>query len=189
MALERYMALIERFPLRPIRDEAQYEAASELLKELTLRYEDLAADEMDYFDALSQFIASYEGQQHRIDVSDVTPLAAVKFLMEQHEMSTADLGRVLGSRSAASMILSEERELSKAHIRALAAHFSVDASLFLGTEPQRCTTDLECIRSWSGVRPETDRDRGNIWTITQGKAPRGRRVAPFAYGFEQKMAG
>ena len=54
-----------------------------------------------------------------------------RFLMEQNDMKPADLGRLLGSRSAASMILSGKRALSKTHIRNLATHFKLDASVFL----------------------------------------------------------
>ncbi len=46
-------------------------------------------------------------------------------------MNVSDLGKVLGNKTAASLVLSGKRELSKAHIRKLAARFKVDPGLFL----------------------------------------------------------
>jgi antitoxin component HigA of HigAB toxin-antitoxin module len=46
-------------------------------------------------------------------------------------MSSADLAKVLGNKTAASLILNGKRELSKAHIRSVAARFKVDPGLFL----------------------------------------------------------
>jgi antitoxin component HigA of HigAB toxin-antitoxin module len=46
-------------------------------------------------------------------------------------MSTADLGRVLGSSGLASQIVLGRRQLSKTHIRILSRHFKLDANYFL----------------------------------------------------------
>jgi antitoxin component HigA of HigAB toxin-antitoxin module len=51
--------------------------------------------------------------------------------MEERGMTPSDLGDVLGSRPAATMILKGQREMSKAHIRAAAAYFSVSPAVFL----------------------------------------------------------
>ena len=45
-------------------------------------------------------------------------------------MTVADLGRVLGNKTAASLVLSGKRQLSKSHIRRLAARFKVEPGLF-----------------------------------------------------------
>ena len=46
-------------------------------------------------------------------------------------MSESDLGRLLGDRSLGHRILAGERELSKAHIRTLAAHFRLNPAALL----------------------------------------------------------
>ncbi len=47
-------------------------------------------------------------------------------------MNAADLSRILGtSRNLGAMILRGERQLTLAHVRTLAKHFSVSADLFL----------------------------------------------------------
>ena len=185
MAFEGYMALVKRFQLRPIRDEAQHKAAIEMVRELAIGYENLGLDEMDYFDGLSQFVADYEAQHHKMDLSHLTPLDVLKFLMAENQMSTADLGRVLGSRSAASMVLSGERELSKAYIRLLSDRFGIDAGLLLGA---KAPSNMDVDRSdlWSRVTQETDAGR---WTVTQSRAPQSKAVFQFAESFEYRMAG
>ena len=45
-------------------------------------------------------------------------------------MKPADLGRLLGNRSLASLILHGKRGLSKTHIRILADRFKVEPGLF-----------------------------------------------------------
>ena len=51
--------------------------------------------------------------------------------MEESGMTQADLGRLLGNRAVASLILNGHRQLSKTHIRKLANHFKVSPALFL----------------------------------------------------------
>lgn len=46
-------------------------------------------------------------------------------------MNESDLGRLLGDRSLGHRILNGERELSKVHIRTLAAHFSLNPAALL----------------------------------------------------------
>ena len=60
-----------------------------------------------------------------------TPLQILHHLTEAHDLSASDLGRILGSRGLGTLILNGKRELSKTHIRLLAAKFGVSAALFL----------------------------------------------------------
>lgn len=56
---------------------------------------------------------------------------ALRFLLESHGMSASDLGRLLGDRALGTRILNGKRELSKAHIKTLAAHFQVSPAVLL----------------------------------------------------------
>ena len=85
-----------------------------------------------YLDTLTILVEVYENQRHEIDLSGMTPVDALKYLMEQHGISGRDLGRLLGQPQLGAKILRGKRELSKAHIRTLAERFGVDAGLFLG---------------------------------------------------------
>jgi antitoxin component HigA of HigAB toxin-antitoxin module len=51
--------------------------------------------------------------------------------MEEHGMNESDLGRLVGDRSLGHRILTGQRGLSKAHIRTLAEHFSLDPAALL----------------------------------------------------------
>jgi antitoxin component HigA of HigAB toxin-antitoxin module len=46
-------------------------------------------------------------------------------------MTESDLGRLLGDRSLGHRILAGQRDLSKVHIRTLAAHFALDPAALL----------------------------------------------------------
>ena len=129
-----YLDLVRRFPLRPIRKEAEYDQAIEILKDLVSRADrpGLTAGESDYADALGQFIDVYEQANYRIEHVLKTPIERLKYLIEQQGMNTTDLGELLGSGPGqASLILNGHRQLSKSHIRKLADHFKVSPALFL----------------------------------------------------------
>jgi HTH-type transcriptional regulator / antitoxin HigA len=64
----------------------------------------------------------------------MTPLEVLKYLMEQNDLSTTDLGYAVGSRGLASEILNGKRGLSKLIIQKLSVKFSVDPGLFLGEQ-------------------------------------------------------
>jgi HTH-type transcriptional regulator / antitoxin HigA len=55
----------------------------------------------------------------------------LKYILEESGMTQAELGKLLGNRSLASLILNGHRQLSKTHIRKLADHFKVSPALFL----------------------------------------------------------
>jgi HTH-type transcriptional regulator/antitoxin HigA len=131
-AKDSYLELVRKFPLVPVKTEAQYDAALSFLKKLAVRDEaTLDAGESAYLDALTQFVEDYEERHHQIDTSGMEPIDALKFLMAENGMKPADLGRLLGNRSIASQILNGKRGLSQRHIRILADRFKVEAGLFI----------------------------------------------------------
>jgi len=135
---DSYFDLVRQFPLVPIKSERQYDAAVEFLQRLAIRNEStLDSGERAYLEALTRFVEDHEQQHHRIEVDDLSPLDALKYLMNENGMKPVDLGRLLGSRSLASQILNGKRELSKTHIVAVARRFSVEPGLFLNEGPER----------------------------------------------------
>ncbi len=129
---DSYFDLVRQFPLVPVQTEKQYDAALAFLTPLAVRAENrLDSGEKAYLAALSQFVEDYERDRHRIDTAGLSPLETLTYLMRQNAMRPVDLGAVLGSRSLASQVLNAKRELSKAHILALAAHFRVAPGLFI----------------------------------------------------------
>lgn len=124
-----YAALVRILPPRPIHDDAELANTVEMINHLAGH--DLNADQKDYLEALSTFVETYEDKHYPIDDSHITPLDALKFLLEEHGMNGSDLGWLLGTRTLGPAILRGERQLSKAHIKKLAEYFKVEPGLFL----------------------------------------------------------
>jgi HTH-type transcriptional regulator / antitoxin HigA len=126
------MKLVREFPLRMIRTAREYASAAEMIDRLAVQPEgSLTAGEQDYLDALTLLVAAYDEEHFELAARKVRPIDFLKYLMNERGMNTADLGRLLGNRGLASLILNEKRELSKTHIRVLADHFNVEPGLFL----------------------------------------------------------
>jgi HTH-type transcriptional regulator/antitoxin HigA len=125
-----YTALCQRYVPRPLHDDDDYAAARQAIEPL-LGFEDrLNADQVDYLEAVSSFIEAYD--QERVKWPKGTALDTLKFLLEQHEMSAADLSRILGSdRSLGPKLLRGERRLTVGHIRTLARRFNVEPGVLL----------------------------------------------------------
>jgi len=123
-----YNGLCRMLPPRPIHDKADFENVTEITD--AMAGHKLSPDQDDYFDLLSRLIEDYE--KDRLDTPKVSGLAALQHLLDAHDMSAADLARLLDvHRTLGGMILRGERQLTLAHVRTLAKHFSVSADLFL----------------------------------------------------------
>jgi len=64
-----------------------------------------------YLDTLSTLVEVYENEHHAIVARGVSPIEALKFLMEEHGMIAADLGTELGDRTLGSKTLRGERKI------------------------------------------------------------------------------
>jgi antitoxin component HigA of HigAB toxin-antitoxin module len=96
---------------------------SELLGRIT-------PDQADYLEAVRSFIEAHD--RERVKWPKGRPAATLKFLLEQHDLSAADLSRVLGSdRSLGPKLLRGERRLTVDHIRTLARHFHIDPGVLM----------------------------------------------------------
>ena len=127
-----YLALIDTFPLRPLRSERDYDTAVTVLDALAVRQEgSLDPGEQDYLDTLTMLVEAYDREHYDIHTGHHDPLTMLKYLMQESGMTQADLGRLLGNRALASLILNGHRRVSKSHIRKLADHFKVSPALFL----------------------------------------------------------
>ena len=132
-----YLALVRRFPLRPIRSDADYRRASAVLDHLAVRDEEsLDPGERDYLETLEMLIEAYDSKHVTIGDEQRTPREWLKSLMAAAGTTPAELQRVLGiSQPQVSLILSGKRGISKASIPRLAAHYHVDPSVFIETRP------------------------------------------------------
>jgi HTH-type transcriptional regulator/antitoxin HigA len=123
-----YLRLIQGFPLRPIRSEAELDRAIALINRLLDR-DDLDAAEADYLDVLGDLVEKYEEVHYPMgDVSDGKMLA---FLIEQKGVKQADVARATGMMtSTICEVLKDRRQLTRAQIAKLAAYFHVEPGVF-----------------------------------------------------------
>ena len=125
---DTYMELVLRCPLKTIKTRQEHAAASAMISELMGRKLDSGSS--DYLDTQIVLVTKYDDD--REPISDfANPRDAMRALMKANNLTQADIGRLIGSDSAVSMFLNGSRELSKKHVKALAAHFKVEPGLLL----------------------------------------------------------
>lgn len=98
-----------------IKTESDYDAA---LKEIDLLWgspEDTV--EGDRLDVLLVLVESYESKHHPVDPPD--PIEAIKFRMEQMNLTRKDIEPLIGSRGRVSEVFNRRRPLSLPMIRRL----------------------------------------------------------------------
>lgn len=96
--------------IRPIRSEADYDAA---LREIAVYFErepKPGTKGADRFDVLAALIGAYEDKHWPVEPLD--PVEAIRYRMEQAGLTQAKLAVLLGSRSRASEIMSRRRPLT-----------------------------------------------------------------------------
>lgn len=115
--------------LRPIKSENQYEKALARVYNLMQKNLRPASKESDELEILSILIKEYENE--RYPVPKPNPLEAIKFRMEQMNMSESQLAEILGYRSRKSEILSGKRKLSLSMIRKLNEILRIPADVLI----------------------------------------------------------
>ncbi|RCK41413.1 type II toxin-antitoxin system HigA family antitoxin [Thalassospira profundimaris] len=115
------------YALKPIKTEADYEAAMELVENLWDAKP--GTPEADQLEVLGILIDQYEAQQYPIAAPDA--VEAVLFYMEQNGLERAELGKLLGSRSRASEFLNHKTSLSLTQIRKLNEVWGIPADVLI----------------------------------------------------------
>src|SRR5436190_11985998 len=77
---DRYLDLVRRFPLRPLRSDADLDAAVAVV-DLLLDREELTPPEQDYLDVLGDLVEAYE--EEAIPIKAVSDAEMLRFLIEQ----------------------------------------------------------------------------------------------------------
>ena len=129
---KKYMGLINKFALMPIRTKSQLKQAASIIDELSDRLNSLSTDERAYFDVLCELVKSYESK-HCQPTIKMTAAEALKYLMEANNLTLTDLAPIVRHKSHLSAFLSGSRGLSKANALKLAEMFKVSPKLFLQT--------------------------------------------------------
>lgn len=124
-----YKELMDRHPIRPIRDDTGYQNACEVLYQL-IKIQRMTKDQSDYFDLLSDQIKKYEDENYPIHIENNDPIENIKSLMDDHNLSANALGRILGSPELGSRILNRKRKLNVTHIQNLSEYFNLVPGYF-----------------------------------------------------------
>jgi HTH-type transcriptional regulator/antitoxin HigA len=119
--------------LKPIRSEADYEAA--LAEVERLWGAKSSTPEGDRLEVLATLIDAYEAEQHAIDPPD--PIEAIKFRMDQQGLTRKDLESMIGTRTRVAEVLNRKRGLSINMIRRLHAQLGIPADVLI--RPSRKT--------------------------------------------------
>lgn len=109
--------------IRPIRDEADYDAALAAIDGLMGAEPD--APEADRLEVLVTLVEAYEARLWPVDTPD--PVSLIEHVMEARGFRQKDLAAVIGSQPHASEVLNRRRPLSLPMIRALSAEWDLPA--------------------------------------------------------------
>ena len=101
--------------IHPIKTESDYDSALDEVERLWGAPED--TPEGDYLDVLLVLVENYESKHYPIGPPD--PVEAIKFRMEQMNITRKDLAQIIGSRGRVSEIFSRKRALTLPMIRRL----------------------------------------------------------------------
>lgn len=131
VATDRYLALIHRFPLRRLRDDAELDLAIAIVDALVDR-DDLDPSEEEYLDVLGDLVERYEQEHHPIPPA--TDAELLRYLIESREVTQAQVAAGTGiAESTISEVLAGKRALNRRHITELARFFRVDPGAFLSS--------------------------------------------------------
>jgi len=114
--------------LKLIKTEADYQKALKRLDKIF--HAKKGTKEQEELEILVMLIQRYENETVG-EFPDPDPIEAIKFKMEQMEMSQKDLAEVIGLKSRASEILSRKRPMSINIIRKISTALSIPADILI----------------------------------------------------------
>jgi HTH-type transcriptional regulator / antitoxin HigA len=112
-----------------IKNESDYKTALAALEKLIALDPAPESPDAEKLDLLTLLVQAYESKYWPIEKPD--PIEAIKFRMEQEDLSQRDLIPYIGSRSKVSEILSRKRPLTLSMIRALHQGLGIPADVLV----------------------------------------------------------
>ena len=112
--------------LKPIKTKKDCEIALERVYQLMQKVIVPNSKDSDELEILSILIKEFESKNFKLPKPN--PIEAIRFRLEQQNMSEKDLSEILGYRSRKSEILSGKRKLSLTMIRKLHEELNIPAS-------------------------------------------------------------
>ena len=104
------MNLIRQFPLRPLRTDADLDAAVAVVDSL-INQPALSVAEQDYLDMLSDHVEAYEAEA--VPMNPVSDADLLRFLLEQKQVTQAEVAKKASiAESTISEVLASKRKLN-----------------------------------------------------------------------------
>jgi HTH-type transcriptional regulator/antitoxin HigA len=116
--------------LKPIRSEADYQAALQAVAPYFEHEPQAGSDEADQFEVLLLLIEHYEASHYPIAPPD--PVEAIRFRMEQAGLTPKDLEPMIGRLNRVYEVLTRKRPLTLPMIRRLHAGLGIPAESLIG---------------------------------------------------------
>ena len=91
----------------------------------------LNKEKEDYLETIAILADEYD-RGHNRQPEKSSPLAVLHLLMEEHDLSGRDLGRILGNQAAGGFILRGERPVTVEQAKKLGERFALNPVVFLG---------------------------------------------------------
>lgn len=114
--------------IHPIRNDTDYQNALNQIE--SLMDAEAGTEEANSLEVLSTLVEEYERRHFPLEAP--SPLAAIRFRMEQQGLGARDLIPYIGSRAKVSEVLSGKQPLTLSMIRALHAGLGIPADILLG---------------------------------------------------------
>jgi HTH-type transcriptional regulator / antitoxin HigA len=131
--LDQYIQLLQKFPPRPITNEADLEATQNIIDKL-LDQPQLSQAEEDYLNVLGTLVSEYEQTQESIP--DIYGVELLTVLIKERNLQQKDLISIFKTESIISEILHKKRQLTLRHIQELAQFFNISPSVFFPVNQQ-----------------------------------------------------
>lgn len=126
-ASDSYLELLQKFPPRPIKSEAELIAVQEVI-DVLLDSGEITPDKQDYLNLLGILVHEYE--EKYISIPDISGAELLKALIDEFGLKQKDLVHVFKTESIVSAILNGQRKLTVEHIEKLAKFFNISPSAF-----------------------------------------------------------
>lgn len=113
--------------IKPIRTKRDYEQALKTIEKL---WDSPAkSEEADTLEVISILVDEYENKHFPIEMPD--PIEAIKFRMEQMNLTQKDVSKYFGGENRVSEVFNRKRPLTLKMIRALYQNLHVPAEILL----------------------------------------------------------
>ena len=115
--------------IRPIRTEADYQAALKTVSPYFDQEPKSGTEDADRFEVMLALIQAYEAKNHPIDPPDA--IEAIKFRMEQQGLSVKDLEPFIGQMNRVYEVLNHKRPLTLRMIRRIHQGLGIPAEVLI----------------------------------------------------------